>query len=94
VTFMFEVFYKTPPDPKKEAAILESVSKLGGRLDYREVPDHDNMPDDEEEVQVTTCAWETITLTYEFDHSEQAEAAAESLRRQGEHVEGPQDYGA
>lgn len=79
MTYMFEVYYKAPPDPKKEAALLERISKLGGRLDYREEP--------QGHVAASIC------LTYEFDRQDQAEAAAESLRRQGEHVEGPQDYG-
>jgi hypothetical protein len=77
---MFEVYYKLPADLKKEAAIQERVAGLGGRLDYRE------------EVREDGTA--SVCLTYEFDRAEQAEAAAESLRRQGEHVEGPQEYGA
>ncbi len=74
MTYMFEVYYQAPPDPKKEAALLERISKLGGRLDYREEPRDDGAA--------------SVCLTYEFDRLEQAEAAAESLRRQGEHVEG------
>ncbi|HBI43162.1 MAG TPA: hypothetical protein DDY78_09950 [Planctomycetales bacterium] len=93
MAYMFEVYYKTPPDTKKEAAISERVSKLGGRPDYREEPDPDNDWESDEEVQTNTGAWDTVTLTYEFDHLEQAEEAAEFLRREGEHVEGPQDYG-
>ena len=77
---MFEVYYKPPVDPKKEAALLERVAPLGGRLDYREEPEDD--------------AAASVCLTYEFDRLEQAEAAAEALRRLGEHVEGPQDYAA
>jgi hypothetical protein len=34
-----------------------------------------------------------ICLTYEFDDEVRAEQAAELLREQGEHVEGPYDYG-
>ena len=34
-----------------------------------------------------------ICLTYEFDDGTKAEQAAELLRKQGEHVEGPYDYG-
>ena len=79
MTYMFEVYYKAPVDPKKEAVLQERVCELGGRLDYRE--------------EAQDNAFASVTLTYEFDHLEQAEAAAESLRRQGEHVEGPQDYG-
>jgi hypothetical protein len=74
---MFEVYYKPPPDPKKEAALTESVSRLGGRLSYREDPDGIG----------------SICLTYEFDALEQAKEAGEALRQQGEYVEGPVDYG-
>jgi hypothetical protein len=77
---MFEVYYKAPADPKKEAALLQRIAPLGGRLDFREEPQDD------------TAA--SVCLTYEFDRLEQAEKAAEALRRQGEHVEGPQDYAA
>ena len=79
MTYMFEVYYKLPADSEKEAALLQCVAKLGGRLNYREEPQND--------LAAGVC------LTYGFDRLEQAEAAAESLRRQGEHVEGPQDYG-
>jgi hypothetical protein len=79
VAYMFEVYYKAPADANKEAALQDRIGKLGGRLDYRE--------------EAQDRAFPSVTLTYEFDHLEQAEAAAESLRQQGEHVEGPQDYG-
>jgi hypothetical protein len=79
VSYVFEVYYKSPADPKREYALLEQVSELGGRLDYREEP--------KSEPRGSIC------LTYEFDDSEQAAAAVESLRKQGEYVEGPQDYG-
>jgi hypothetical protein len=76
---MFEVYYRRPADPTKEAAVTELVCRLGGRLDYREEPEG---PD-----------FRTICLTYEFDSLERATAAAAALREQGEHVEGPMDYG-
>ena len=79
MSYMFEVYYKPPPDPKKEVALTERVSSLGGRLSYRESPDENGMGG--------------VCLTYEFDNLDQAELAAESLRQQGEHVEGPVDYG-
>ena len=60
---MFEVYYKAPADPQKEAALRQRVYELGGRLDYRE-EGQDNS---------------AVTLTYEFDQLEQAEAAAESF---------------
>jgi hypothetical protein len=55
------------------------VAALGGRLDYRETPQSD--------------ANGSICLTFEFGRRDEAEAAARALREQGEHVEGPQDYG-
>jgi hypothetical protein len=77
MAYMFEVYYKPPTDAKREAAFTESVLKLGGHLDYREDPDGIG----------------SICLSYEFDRLEQAVAAAEALRQQGVHVEGPVDYG-
>jgi hypothetical protein len=76
---MFEVFYKSPPDPRRELVISERVSQLGGRLTYREEPVEGNSA--------------PVCLTYEFNGYEQAEKAALQLRSQGEHVEGPMDYG-
>ena len=81
MSYMFEVYYKAPADPEKEAALSQQVLKHGGRLDYREDPEE-------------TGSSRAVILTYEFDDFGQAEAAAESLRQQGEHVEGPGDYGA
>lgn len=77
---MFEVYYRPPADPKKESALLEWIARLGGHLDYREEPNGNSQG--------------TICLTYEFEDIEQATRAAECLRQQGEHVEGPQDYGS
>ena len=78
MSYMFEVYYRLPVDPRKEAGLPERVSRLGGRLSYREAPG--------ERVNGGVC------LTYEFDQRERAETAAETLREQGEHVEGPVDY--
>ena len=80
MSYIFEVYYKPPVNQKKEASLLERVARFGGRLDYREEP-NDNQSD-------------SICLTYEFEDPDQAAFAAECLRQQGEHVEGPQDYGA
>ncbi len=77
---MFEVYYRSPADPAREAALVECVSSHGGRLDYREAPDGNQSG--------------SICLTFEFGDREQARAAAESLRWRGEHVEGPVDYGS
>jgi hypothetical protein len=78
MSFMFEVYYRSPVDPRKEAKLTEQVASLGGQLTCHEPPD-DNY-------------W-AVVLTYEFDDWDQAEAAAGVLRTQGEHVEGPMDYG-
>jgi hypothetical protein len=80
MSYMFEVYYKSPADPVKEAALTECVTRLGGRFDFREEPSEYRSAN--------------ICLTYEFDEAARAEAAAESLRRRGEYVEGPMAYGA
>jgi hypothetical protein len=79
MSYMLEVYYKAPVNQHKEAELPERVSELGGRLDYRE----------EDNGQTSS----SICLTYEFDDRGEANAAADSLRQNGEHVEGPQDYG-
>jgi len=79
VSSMFEVYYRPPADPAREAALADCVSSHGGRLDYREAPVDD--------------AVGSVCLTFEFRDRERARVAAEALRRQGEHVEGPTDYG-
>lgn len=78
MSYMFEVYYKPPANPVKEAALTNSVAGLGGRLDYREdATEHTG-----------------VCLTFEFDDREKAMQAAEALRQLGEHVEGPMDYAA
>jgi hypothetical protein len=79
MSFMFEVYYKPPTDPAKEAAITNRVTALGGRLDFREAPAERGLGG--------------VCLTYEFDDLERASKAADVLRQLGEHVEGPVDYG-
>jgi hypothetical protein len=79
MTYMFEVNYRPPEDPQREASLAERVSHLGGRLDYREVP-IEGLPGG-------------VCLTFEFNDIDTARAAAETLRAQGEYVEGPVDYG-
>lgn len=79
MSYMFEVYYRPPADPRREAALTEHVSKFGGRLDFREVPENGKSGG--------------VCLTYEFDDLRQAELAAATLREQGDHVEGPMDYG-
>ena len=78
MSYMFEVYYRSPANPEREAVLTQRVAALGGRLDYRE-------PSQSE-------ANGSICLTFEFGRREEAEAAALVLREQGEHVEGPVDY--
>lgn len=79
MSFMFEVFYKPPANPAKEAAVTDRVAAFGGRLDFREDADEHGLGG--------------VCLTYEFDDLEKATKAADTLRQGGEHVEGPVDYG-
>jgi hypothetical protein len=79
MSYMFEVYYKAPPNARREAALTDRVLSLGGCLSYRE------------ETDETGAA--NVCLTYEFDSLEQAEMAATFLREQGEYVEGPVEYG-
>jgi hypothetical protein len=76
---MFEVLYKSPSDPQREAMISERAGQFGGRLTFREEPDMIGVG--------------PVCLTYEFNGFPEAEEAASRLRLQGEHVEGPMDYG-
>jgi hypothetical protein len=79
MSVMFEVYYRPPADERREEDLTRAVEALGGRLDFRETADRPGGP---------------IVLTYEFAERDRAEAAARALRARGEHVEGPQDYGA
>ena len=75
---LFEMLYKSPSDPRREATISERVGPFGGRLTYREEPD--------------VIGVGPVCLTYEFNGFQEAEEAATRLRSQGEHVEGPMEY--
>ncbi len=77
MSFMLEVFYRSPSDASRESAITERVQTFAGQPSYRE----DAEPG------------RSICLTYEFPSWEAAQRAASDLQRQGEHVEGPVDYG-
>jgi hypothetical protein len=77
MTFMF-VVYKAPVDRIREATVTAEASRFGGQLDYREEP-----PSPGEGA---------VCLTYEFVDRGKAEAAAQALRKLGEHVEGPVNY--
>jgi hypothetical protein len=79
MSVMFEVMYKSPSDPRREAVISERVGQCGGRLTYREEPD--------------PIGTGPVCLTYEFNAFQEAEEAASHLRSLGEHIEGPMEYG-
>jgi hypothetical protein len=80
MSYICEVYYKPPCDPRKETTLTKHITHLGGHLSFREDPDEQEMG--------------AVCLTYEFDDLGLAEMAADSLRQQGEHVEGPVDYGS
>ncbi len=80
MSVMFEVYYRRPQDVAREARLTEQIVSLGGRFDFWE---ENEIPD--------VCSY--VCLTYEFDEWPQAELVAAVLREQGEHVEGPQEYG-
>ncbi len=79
MSVMFEVYYKAPPDPIKEEKLTVQISRYGGHLTFRENPDQYDSA--------------SVCLTYEFDDLSLAGLATKLLREQGEHVEGPVDYG-
>ncbi len=79
MSFMFEVYYQAPVDREREGKITAVVARLGGLLDCREDPAEGGAG--------------AVCLTYEFDELEPARVAADSLRQQGDHVEGPVSYG-
>lgn len=79
MSYIFEIYYGSPEDLKRESDLTIAVGQLGGRLTYREVPaNHGEGP---------------CVLTYEFDDLSKANHAADAIRQRGEHVEGPVDYG-
>lgn len=79
MSFMFELYYNPPANPEKENLLTRQITTLGGRLDYRE--------------EANGLGSGGICLTFDFDDLESARRAAQRLREQGEHVEGPVDYG-
>jgi hypothetical protein len=78
MSFMFEVYYRSPEDPAREERLCAAVIAEGGRLDFREPAIQQGGP---------------VCLTFEFESRERAESVAETLRKSGEHVEGVSDYG-
>lgn len=79
MSFMLEVYYPAPTDHERESRIRAAAGRYAGELTFRE----------------ESSGWPStsICLTYEFSDCESAENAAILLRGNGEHVEGPSDYG-
>jgi hypothetical protein len=77
MSFIFELYYRSPEDKARETQIVSEVVAAGGRLDCREPEEKSGGP---------------ICLTFEFDSREQAEVASAALQKRGEHVEGVCDY--
>jgi hypothetical protein len=77
MSFIFEVYYRSPEDPAREARLCKAVTAAGGRLDFREPASKEGY---------------AVCLTFEFDNRQRAESVAELLRASGEHVEGVSDY--
>ncbi len=71
-TWMFEVYYRGPLDPLREARISQSVTRHGGKLDFHEGGDSESGP---------------VILTFEFLVWDALVEAAKELRAVGEHVE-------
>lgn len=80
MSFKVEVLYRSPPDSGREERIAVTIATQGGKLTFREEPMSGDGP-------------QAICLTCEFPDLASAEAAASALRKCGEHVEGPVDYG-
>jgi hypothetical protein len=78
MSYIIELYYKAPPDHRKESDLVSRIAKLGGRLDDREEPEAGGP--------------QNVCLTFEFDTIARAESAAEQLRHEGEYVEGPAEY--
>ena len=78
MSFMFELFYRSPEDKAREARVVSEVVAGGGHLDCREAEDISGGP---------------ICLTFEFESETQAQVVATALRQRGEHVEQVCSYG-
>jgi hypothetical protein len=79
MSVMLELWYAPPANPRREERVARQIENLGGRLTFREEPRPDELSG--------------ICLTFEFADRAQAEDVASSLRKEGEHIEGPMDYG-
>ncbi len=78
MSYIIELYYRAPPDVRKESDLSTRIGKLGGWLSFREEPEADGP--------------QSVCLTYEFDTLAKAESVADLLRHEGEHVEGPVEY--
>ena len=79
MSFMFEIYYASPPDDERENAALKIASRYGGECTDRE--------------EGGGTEGNSICLTIEFADMKSATAAAKAVEASGEYVEGPQDYG-
>ena len=75
--FMFEVYCRSSKDEVREKMLTEQVAGLGGKLEF---------------LELHGPTGEAVCLTFGFGNKETANQAAEVLRLQNEHVEGPYDY--
>jgi hypothetical protein len=77
MSFAIELYYHGPENVVREKLLVEQITGLGGKLDFREL---------------TGSTGEAICLTFEFEDREAANKAANILRSRMEHVEGPYEY--
>ena len=77
---IIEVYCPHPVDPSHEMGLKEQMTALGGRFHFRE-------------ENAIAAVSEHVCLTFEFNNWEDSDHAAGILRAQGEHVEGPCEYG-
>jgi hypothetical protein len=80
MSYMFELYYRAPPDLAREERLIQQAAGYGGRRDYREDPSEGSPS-------------QAVVLTFEFDDENSAHQAAEHFRQSGEHVEGIGEYG-
>jgi len=80
MSVMIEVIYRKPEDADHERGISEFVSLYRGVVSCRE--------DDWGQTQQAIC------LTIEFWNWEDADKACAALRKRGDYVEGPHEYGS
>ena len=79
MSFAIDIYYAAPEDTAREARIGAQAVASGGHFDWRDLPTEHSR---------------SICLTFDFPGLAAAESAAVAIRAQGEHVEGPYDYGS